>query len=429
MKYHIPLIKSSAEKNLIHRDHSYRRFTMNKKSVFLAIFISLGLPLAFFVGLSMAQEPLPDSENPNQAPVIPDARSNYIPIQGRLTDSDGLPLHGYHNLTFRLYNELSGGTPLCSDTNNVFVDNGLFSTYIYAIGCSIDGRRLYLGVEVESDGEMTPRQRIGNVPTAWSLRPGAIISDTLNTSAILHIENWGTSGRGLRSYAMDDSSTNYAIVGASRSPTGYGGYFYNNGGGIGLHAWTNAASGVGVIAEGFDSGPDLILGSNANTTVGDDGIISSDPDLVSSDIILKSNDTVRIDLDNDGSLEDADFEIYNESDDLIFNVDNSGAVIMGGAGIAAFPRPAYDSGWDAVIAGGSEVKTHGLGGNIDNYVVDLTCQGGTPGVNNWGVGGDANWEEYYGGWWSNLTDTQITIHRWSDDTDCGQMRVRIWMYP
>jgi hypothetical protein len=36
---------------------------------------------------------------------------------------------------------------------------------------------------------------------------------------------------GLRSYAMSQTGVNYGIVGASRSPSGFGRYFYNNGGG------------------------------------------------------------------------------------------------------------------------------------------------------------------------------------------------------
>lgn len=402
---------------------------MKRKNLFFAILMSLALLLTFFVGLSAAQEPQPDVGDPNLSPAEPDARSNYIPIQGRLTNSSGLPLHGTYDLTFRLYDSLTGGSPLCSDTNFVSVDQGLFNTDIYAVSCPIDGRRLYLSVEVESDGEMTPRQILGNVPTAWSLRPGAIISDTLSSNAILHIENWGSSGRGLRVYAMEQTSTNYAIVGASRSPDGYGGYFYNNGGGVGLYAFSNSAGGVGVIAEGFDYNPDLILGGNADTSAGDDGVLTSDPDFASSDIYMKSNDAIRFDLNNDGSTENSDFEIYNESDTLIFNVNDSGEVIMGGPGIAAFPRPAYDSGWHSIPTGANVARTHGLGGDTDNYVVDLTCRGSSAGVNNWGMGGDANWEEYYGAWWSNLTTTTITVHRWDDDTDCDEYRIRIWMYP
>jgi hypothetical protein len=400
---------------------------MNKQRASITLMIILIILLAFSFGWVAAQEP-----EPRQLPQSPeslDVTSRYIPIQGRLTQLSGTAIDGDIQMTFRLYTRYSGGIALCEKTRTVQVYDGLFNTYFDGTGCSIDGRPLYLGIQVGEDDEMQPRQYIDNVPIAWTLRPGAVISDTRGSGSILHIENWGVAGRGFRSYAMDDGSINYGIVGASRSSTGYGGFFYNTGGGVGLYASTDAAGGVGVVAKGFDSGPDLILGSNADTTVGDNGILSSDPDLASSDIIIKSNDTIRLDLDNDNDGEDADFEIRNKDDALIFNVDESGAVTFGAEKVVSFPRPAYNSGWINMSTGSNQTLNHDLGANQENYVVDFNCKSGGAGINNWGVGGDANSPDYYGGWWSDLTSSQITIHRWSDDTDCVEIRVRIWIYP
>jgi hypothetical protein len=199
----------------------------------------------------------------------------------------------------------------------------------------------------------------------------------------------------------------------------------------GVAGQSNSTGGAGVYARGLDAGADLILAGNADTTSGDDGKIYSDRDYTSSDIYLIANDNVRIDLNEDNAGDsDSDFEIFNGDNALIFGVDESGAVTFGGTGIAAFPRPAYDSGWLTLGQGGEADRTHNIYGNVDNYVVDLTCK--TPaltGINNWGVGGDANWEESYGAWWSRLTTTGIRLHRWNDDTDCPQVRVRIWVYP
>jgi hypothetical protein len=127
---------------------------------------------------------------------------------------------------------------------------------------------LYLGIEVGSDGEMTPRQPIYAVPYAWSLRPGATISSTIGSDAIVHIENWSSSGRGLRAYAMSATGTNYGVVGASRSPDGVGGYFYNNGGGDALLAESlSNTGGDGVQAEANSvSGRGLYAANNANGT-------------------------------------------------------------------------------------------------------------------------------------------------------------------
>lgn len=167
---------------------------------------------------------------------------NVIPIQGRLTDGNGTPIDGYRTITFTLYATSWDDIPLCQDDDSVQVRNGLFNAEMdWCDASDIDGKRLYLGIEVEGDDEMTPRESIYPVPYAFSLRPGAIISGS-TSSAILQVDNYHSSGRSVRAYAMAEEGTNYAIVGGSRSPDGYGGYFYNNGGGRGLYGQTDAAT-------------------------------------------------------------------------------------------------------------------------------------------------------------------------------------------
>jgi len=225
-----------------------------KEKIFVVV-LALGLfllALAVVPGLAQGEgdDPPPPVES---SQVRASARSYRIPVQGRLTDSSGDPLDGYYSVTFRLYNVSSGGTALCDDSRTVSVDEGLFSTYMQ--GCSaINGQQLYLGVQVGDDPEMTPRQHVGNVPYAWSLRPGAVISYTLSSDAIVHIENHASTGRGLRAYAMSESGKNYGVVGASRSSEGYGGYFYNNGGGTALwgqSSETELDSGDGVQGDSY----------------------------------------------------------------------------------------------------------------------------------------------------------------------------------
>ncbi|MGD2156685.1 MAG: hypothetical protein PVG32_07400 [Anaerolineales bacterium] len=399
---------------------------MGRKITFFLL-ISLGSLLVLSAGLVFARSP--EQPRAPQAPQAPDKASDYIPIQGRLTDADDNPLDGTYQLTFRIYDQYDGETALCEDTRYVDVSDGLFSHYMRALGCPFDGRQLYLGVQVEDDPEMTPRMYIDNVPYAWSLRPGAVISGTLGATAVLHVESWSSNGRGVRSYAMSESGLNFGVVGASRSPDGYGGYFYNNGGGVGLLAFSDASTAPGIIARGVDSGADLILDGNANTGTGDDGVLTSDPDYTSSDIVIKSNDTIRLDLDNDNDGEDADFEIRNGENDLIFDVDDSGAVVYGGEGIAAFPRPAYDSGWIPIDPDETITLNHNLGGNVDNYVVDLTFKHPTYGVHAFGWGGDVTSGAFFGAYWQNLTTSSIKVNRAADDLEITHVRVRIWMYP
>ncbi len=204
----------------------------------------------------------PEPADQAEAPALSADVSSYIPVQGKLTDASGVPLNGDFTIAFRLYDVLSGGTALCLDTNNVTVVKGLFSSEIWG-NCnhSILGQQLYLSIEVNSNGEMAPRQPIYAVPYAWSLRPGATIIGSVPSEPILHIENGDPSGRGLRAYAMSETGANYGVVGASRSPDGVGGYFYNNAsGGTGLRA--DSSSGAAIKATG--SG---IIQSSATSTV------------------------------------------------------------------------------------------------------------------------------------------------------------------
>ncbi|MBI5585431.1 MAG: hypothetical protein HY892_16600 [Deltaproteobacteria bacterium] len=97
-----------------------------------------------------------------------------IPIQGRLTDSGGNPLTGTFSMTFALYDDPVEGNLMCLNTDTVTVVNGLFNTMMDNCTVSdISGLQLYLGIKVGSDPEMTPRQKIGQVPYASSLRAGA----------------------------------------------------------------------------------------------------------------------------------------------------------------------------------------------------------------------------------------------------------------
>lgn len=100
--------------------------------------------------------------------------------------------------------------------------------------------------------------------------------------------------------------------------------------------------------------------------------------------------------------------------------------------------PDYDSGWISIDQG--EVKTfeHNLGGEPDNYVVDLQFKDtdGGYGVNQVHYGG----EEYIyffpegglvrkGTYWRNLTDEYVLVKRKADDYRADQVRVRIWVTP
>lgn len=234
---------------------------VNIKPRVLVVLVLLALLLMIPGGVVADDETPPEGDQPQEvfveiegAEIHPELANvgNAFPVQGVLTNASGTPLSGEYSITFRLYDVATGGTALCQDVNTVTVTNGLFSSAVWG-NCpdDINGQQLFLGIEVGSGGEMTPRQQIYAVPYAFSLRPGAVISGSLN-AALVHIENTNASGRALRAYASSTTGTNYGVVGASSSPAGFGGYFYNNGGGIGLQGSSDTgvairAAGTGVI--------------------------------------------------------------------------------------------------------------------------------------------------------------------------------------
>ncbi len=147
-----------------------------------------------------------------------EAVTGAIPIQGQLTDEEGNPLNGTYEITMRLYDSTAGdAAPLCQEVESVTVENGLFNVALNGCtGSQVDGRQLYLGIQVGDDDEMTPRQPIYPVPYAWSLRPGALISDTRDV--ILTVRSTGSGDSdALLTYASDEGEavTAYAEAGAA----------------------------------------------------------------------------------------------------------------------------------------------------------------------------------------------------------------------
>jgi hypothetical protein len=391
---------------------------MNQRGRWIGVcVVVLLLALARWSGLAQGPE---DRGEPQGGMSIEAVASTAFTYQGMLRE-DGVPVTGGRDMVFQLYSNSACTTTVGGAISKpgVAIDGGIFGVELPVPVGSFNGQGLWLGIEVE--GTAVGCQEILPVPYALSLRPGARIEGEQPNWDALHAVNTATSGQ------------SYGIYGRSYASLGRGVYGYAStasGETYGVYGRSDSASGAGVYARGLDAGADIILGGNAATTLGDDGRILSDPNYPSSDIVLTSNDTVRIDLDHDADGEDADFEIRNKDNTLLLNVDESGAVTFGGAGIASFPRPAYDSGWVSITPGSSAVRTHNLGGNVDQYVVDLTCKGtGGNGITNFRVGGDRNGSDYYGAYWSDLTTSQISLVRYVDDVHCSQVRARIWVYP
>jgi len=141
-------------------------------NVLLALVLALSVGAQLSQAQAKGQAPMPQ-QSP-QAAVLTDQ----IPIQGRLTDANGIPLNGTYTVTFYVYDAADGGNLLCGNLDaSVEVTNGLFNSTLDLCDLvdAFEGDQMYLGVKVGDDPEMTPRQPIQGVPYAFNLKPGAVI--------------------------------------------------------------------------------------------------------------------------------------------------------------------------------------------------------------------------------------------------------------
>ena len=115
-----------------------------------------------------------------------------INYQGKATDTLGALLNGTYTLTFRIYNHSTAGDLLWSEAHpNITITNGIFQLLLGSItplGLAFD-ESYYLSVEVNSDGEMTPRTRFASVPYAYKAKEAykaeeATLADSLKENPI-----------------------------------------------------------------------------------------------------------------------------------------------------------------------------------------------------------------------------------------------------
>ncbi len=113
------------------------------------------------------------------------------------------------------------------------------------------------------------------------------------------------------------------------------------------------------------------------------------------------------------------------------------ALVTTGAPSAAFAgSPSYDSGWVPLDQGKSHVFYHGLGGNVDDYVVVLDYKSNQSGINQRYYGGidfgaksfsGVRNNDRVGAYWHNLTTNSVRVFRREEDTYAEWVRVRIWV--
>jgi hypothetical protein len=108
--------------------------------------------------------------------------------QGRLMNTVGQPvIDGQYSVTFRLYTAASGGNMVWEEAQSVMSSNGYFNTIlgnVTALISSMFSQPLWVGVQVGSVVEMSPRQQLGTSAYAMTVVDGAVTTEKIAGEAI-----------------------------------------------------------------------------------------------------------------------------------------------------------------------------------------------------------------------------------------------------
>jgi hypothetical protein len=120
-----------------------------------SVVLALGVGLMMALAPTMAQAQVP----------------GVLPIQGYITDAEGVPYDTEVAISFALYDAPTGGAALHSERISVPVTSGVFTAYLGSVtaldmGLFREHTAVYLGLQIGADAEATPRLPFGTVPFA-----------------------------------------------------------------------------------------------------------------------------------------------------------------------------------------------------------------------------------------------------------------------
>ena len=471
--------------------------------------------------------------------------------QGRLTNSEGVPIDTVVDLTITIFNDEVGTTALWSEAHSsVAITDGLFNIIIGSTnplsGSVFDGPVRWLGVQISGESLMLPLSPI--ISSAYAIHSN--FSDTADYALSLSggTGGWTDDGTNVRLSTItdkvgigtadpqeklhvygdirlesssdiafgDDNTRINAATGGDISLQAAGDIHMQQNDDIYIHQGTGSAwahfdnaterFGIGVInpQEKLHVEGDIRLSASSDIAFGDDNtrVYATSGDMVltaDDDMHLEPDDDIFVRQDGgsvwvhfDNSTERLGVGITNPDYKLTVNggisfavggeskyhinyyqgglnfaetgvqdrrihIGDGGNVGIGTASPGAklgvngdlkvngafkgdissssntdgapFPRPAYNSGWVAINPIGTLTFNHNIGGDRDDYFVELTFKSnGDYQLHNWGQG--ANWSDYNGwsgSYWRELTNTSIVVFRMAADSVCDSVRVRIWV--
>src|SRR5215472_1787011 len=118
--------------------------------------------------------------------------------QGRAYDGSMMPLTGTHMFRFSVYNVSIGGTALWTEVHNLALVDGYYSAELgretmLPESVFTSSTTIFLGIALDSDSEMTPRQPVDSVP--YALLADNVVGDisphTVSVGGMLVINDKG----------------------------------------------------------------------------------------------------------------------------------------------------------------------------------------------------------------------------------------------
>lgn len=117
-----------------------------------------------------------------------------IDFQGVLKTAAGVIVpDGNYQLTFKIYNDPTGGTPLWSETQMVAVANGIFSAHLGSVVpiTTVPFDRIhFLGMTIGADPELSPRTML--TPSPYSFMALNVMDNTITSAKLVDLTITGT---------------------------------------------------------------------------------------------------------------------------------------------------------------------------------------------------------------------------------------------
>ncbi len=310
-----------------------------------------------------------------------------INFQGKVVNSNGTNVaDGQYAFVFKLYDAASGGSNSWTETqNNVQVTAGIFRVSLGSVttfasaGVDFNTDNLYLGINFNSDGEMTPRVRFAAVPYAINAETvsGLTVTSTTGTFTLAASKTFtvnntlGLSGTDGTTFTFPASSDTVVTLTATQELTN------KTIGSTGL-AFSGATTDISTVSnEDFTITPNgtgninLTGDFNSQVLVGATGATTEFPLLVRNGI--GSNAALAVDNLNNGD---------------IFTASSAGTPKLTISSTGTITSAGYTNNGGILYTSTTGLITQTAGGSETNC---LTFTGGAPAWGSCSTGAGSNW--------------------------------------